>query len=127
MLAVVNVVLNSSLSLQDQDELLSKQYHTQCLNLTWPSRNLDRRPKEINNTLSLEIHIKVEAPAEESKSEINTTESADVIQFPESKPTGQNIVISAVESSQEGESRNTSVATESNSIGDHVNIIEFIL
>ena len=132
LLAVVNVVLDSSLSLQDQDSLLSKHYHTHCLNQTLPSKNLNRQPKEINNTLSLEleIQIKVDADDEDSKSETTTT---DVTQFTEStpkvspgSPSPQNI--SAVKSSPEGESRNISDSIEhSTSNGDHVNIIEYIL
>ena len=126
LLAVLGVVLNTSLSRQEQDQLLSQQFYSECLNQTLP-----RQPKEINNTLSLEIQIKVQV------AEMNTSD-ADVIHFTESDDLGslegwsqspQNIPITAVESSLERESRNISeveptVGTDSlghsKSNGDHV-------
>ena len=131
LLAVLSVVLNSSLSRQEQDQLLSQQFYSECLNQTLPSGDIRRQPKEINNTLSLEIQIKVQGD------EMNTSD-ADVIHFTESDDLGslkgwsqspQNIPITAVVSSLEGESRNISeveptVATHSighsKSNGDHV-------
>ena len=122
----MNVVLDSSLSLQDQDDLLSKLFQTQCLNESLPSRNLSRQPKEINNTLSLELEIQIKVDADE-ESEMTTN---DVTQFKESTPSQSAQNLSAVDTSPEGGSRNISDSIEiehSTSNGDRVNIIESIM
>ena len=119
LLAVVNLVTNTSLSLQERDEFLSQHFYTDCLNQTLPGRKMNRQSKEINNTLNLEIEIKVEAAEKKSNAEMNRT---DVIQFTEftrsdelTSPKGwsqttQNLLISGVKSSEEPSNINNSVA-----------------
>ena len=119
LLAVVNLVTNTSLSLQERDEFLSQHFYTDCLNQTLPGRKMNRQSKEINNTLNLEIEIKVEAAEKKSNAEMNRT---DVIQFTEFtrsdeltspkgwSPTTQNLLISGVKSSEEPSNINNSVA-----------------
>ena len=128
LLAVVNLVTNTSLSLQERDEFLSQHFYTDCLNQTLPGRKMNRQSKEINNTLNLEIEIKVEAAEKKSNAEMNRT---DVIQFTEFtrsdeltspkgwSPTTQNLLISGAESLEEGEPSNISVAvpTTTDSVG----------
>ena len=128
LLAVVNLVTNTSLSLQERDEFLSQHFYTDCLNQTLPGRKMNRQSKEINNTLNLEIEIKVEAAEKKSNAEMNRT---DVIQFTEftrsdelTSPKGwsqttQNLLISGAESLEEGEPSNISVAvpTTTDSVG----------
>ena len=112
---VVNVVINNTLPRQTKDEILLFHYHRECLNETMPNMNGERGPRKIvfNNTMSLEIEIKVESEdrtnaATESESDLLTLadDTLSTVAFTQSSP---DLPIAAVEA----EGSNEELRTES--------------